>query len=84
LLNDPVYVYDTSGVYTDPSVKIDLRQGLSSVRSNWIEERDDTELLEGLSSDFANKQHAHTRELMRENTLTTDDLILPIGSQCQN
>jgi hypothetical protein len=21
---------------------------------------------------------------MRENTLTTDDLILPIGSQCQN
>jgi phosphomethylpyrimidine synthase len=46
--NDPVYVYDTSGVYTDPSVKIDLRQGLSSVRSNWIEERDDTELLEGL------------------------------------
>ncbi|CAC9434894.1 Hydroxymethylpyrimidine phosphate synthase ThiC (EC [uncultured Gammaproteobacteria bacterium] len=54
--NDPVYVYDTSGVYTDPSVKIDLRQGLSSVRSNWIEERDDTELLEGLSSDFANKQ----------------------------
>ncbi|VVH57037.1 Hydroxymethylpyrimidine phosphate synthase ThiC (EC [uncultured Gammaproteobacteria bacterium] len=54
--NDPVYVYDTSGVYTDPSVKIDLRQGLSNVRSNWIEERDDTELLEGLSSDFANKQ----------------------------
>ncbi|CAC9461396.1 Hydroxymethylpyrimidine phosphate synthase ThiC (EC [uncultured Gammaproteobacteria bacterium] len=54
--NDPVYVYDTSGVYTDPSVKIDLRQGLGNVRSNWIEERDDTELLEGLSSDFANKQ----------------------------
>jgi hypothetical protein len=39
-----------------PRVKIDLRQGLSNVRSNWIEERDDTELLEGLSSDFANKQ----------------------------
>ena len=54
--NDPVYVYDTSGVYTDPGVKIDLRQGLGNVRSNWIEERDDTELLEGLSSDFANKQ----------------------------
>jgi porphobilinogen synthase len=24
------------------------------------------------------RKHAHTRELMRENTLTTDDLILPI------
>jgi phosphomethylpyrimidine synthase len=29
--NDPVYVYDTSGVYTDPGVKIDLRQGLGNV-----------------------------------------------------
>lgn len=54
--NDPVYVYDTSGAYTDPSVKIDLRQGLGSVRSNWIEERDDTELLKGLSSDFSNER----------------------------
>ena len=54
--NDPVYVYDTSGVYTDPSVKIDLRQGLDNVRSNWIEGRDDTELLEGLSSDFSNER----------------------------
>ncbi|MBC8494456.1 MAG: phosphomethylpyrimidine synthase ThiC, partial [bacterium] len=26
--NDPVHVYDTSGVYTDPSVTIDLRKGL--------------------------------------------------------
>jgi phosphomethylpyrimidine synthase len=42
--------------YTDPSVKIDLRQGLGSVRSNWIEERDDTELLKGLSSDFSNER----------------------------
>ncbi|SSC10348.1 phosphomethylpyrimidine synthase ThiC [thiotrophic endosymbiont of Bathymodiolus puteoserpentis (Logatchev)] len=54
--NDPVYVYDTSGAYTDPSVKIDLRQGLGNVRSNWIEERDDTELLKGLSSDFSNER----------------------------
>ncbi|MFW2380056.1 phosphomethylpyrimidine synthase ThiC, partial [Aliarcobacter butzleri] len=26
--NPPVYVYDTSGVYTDPDVKIDIRSGL--------------------------------------------------------
>ncbi|MGZ8904054.1 MAG: phosphomethylpyrimidine synthase ThiC, partial [Methylobacter sp.] len=30
--NPPLYVYDTSGVYTDPNVTIDLKKGLSSVR----------------------------------------------------
>jgi phosphomethylpyrimidine synthase len=52
--NLPVRVYDTSGPYTDPSIEIDVRQGLSPVRQTWIEERDDTELLGGLSSDYAN------------------------------
>ena len=50
--NPPVMVYDTSGVYTDPDVKIDLNQGLPSVRQTWIEERDDTDVLSSLSSDF--------------------------------
>ncbi|MFT6909289.1 MAG: phosphomethylpyrimidine synthase [Oleiphilaceae bacterium] len=52
--NLPVRVYDTSGPYTDPNIEIDVRQGLSPVRQTWIEERDDTELLGGLSSDYAN------------------------------
>ena len=30
--NDPVYVYDTSGVYTDPNVKIDINKGISRIR----------------------------------------------------
>ena len=50
--NGPLYVYDTSGVYTDPNVEIDLKKGLSSIRSAWIEERNDTEELNGPSSDF--------------------------------
>ena len=50
--NPPVMVYDTSGVYTDPNVQIDLNQGLPSVRQTWIEERDDTDVLSSLSSDF--------------------------------
>ena len=50
--NEPILVYDTSGVYTDPAVKIDLNQGLPHVRSGWIDERNDTEILDGLSSDF--------------------------------
>ena len=54
--NDPVHVYDTSGVYTDPKVKIDLRKGLEDVRANWIEHRSDTEVLDGLSSNFSNQR----------------------------
>ncbi|WP_275628412.1 phosphomethylpyrimidine synthase ThiC [Pseudomonas sp. 273] len=50
--NPPVYVYDTSGPYTDPAVRIDLRKGLPDVRSRWIDERGDTEVLPGLTSEF--------------------------------
>ncbi|MDH5182552.1 MAG: phosphomethylpyrimidine synthase ThiC [Gammaproteobacteria bacterium] len=50
--NPPITVYDTSGPYTDPTVEIDLLKGLPDVRTTWIEERGDTELLEGPSSEF--------------------------------
>ncbi|HMM26490.1 MAG TPA: phosphomethylpyrimidine synthase ThiC, partial [Pseudoxanthomonas mexicana] len=50
--NPPVTVYDTSGPYTDPGARIDLAAGLSALRAKWIEERGDTEQLEGLSSTF--------------------------------
>ena len=54
--NDPIHVYDTSGVYTDTNVKIDLRKGLDNIRSNWVDERNDTEKLDGLSSTFSNER----------------------------
>ncbi|MEY4414781.1 MAG: phosphomethylpyrimidine synthase ThiC, partial [Pseudomonadota bacterium] len=44
---EQVTVYDTSGPYTDPSVAIDVRQGLASVRSSWIADRADTETYTG-------------------------------------
>ena len=50
--NPPVYVYDTSGPYTDPAVKIDLMRGMPDVRTAWIEERGDTEVLPGPSSEY--------------------------------
>ena len=34
--NPPLFVYDTSGPYTDPAVKIDIRSGLSALRQKWI------------------------------------------------
>ena len=54
--NPPVYVYDTSGPYTDPAAKIDIRSGLLALRAKWIEERGDTELLAGPSSRFGRER----------------------------
>ncbi len=50
--NPPIYVYDTSGPYTDPAAKIDIRSGLAPLREKWIEERNDTELLRDLTSAY--------------------------------
>ncbi len=54
--NPPVRVYDTSGPYTDPTVTIDLRTGLQSIRSAWIEERNDTEILTDSDSIFTSER----------------------------
>ncbi|MFA7542343.1 MAG: phosphomethylpyrimidine synthase ThiC, partial [Lysobacterales bacterium] len=48
--NAPVTVYDTSGAYTDPDVKIDLLAGLPALRTGWINARCDSETLPGPSS----------------------------------
>ncbi|MBN2964755.1 phosphomethylpyrimidine synthase ThiC [Sulfurospirillum sp. T05] len=55
--NPPLHVYDTSGVYTDPSVTIDLHQGLKPIRKAWIEERGDSEVLEDFSSVYFHERH---------------------------
>ncbi|MGB0712805.1 MAG: phosphomethylpyrimidine synthase ThiC, partial [Gammaproteobacteria bacterium] len=56
--NPPIPVYDTSGPYTDPSVEIDLLEGLPALRANWIAERGDTEQLDGPSSEFGREREA--------------------------
>jgi phosphomethylpyrimidine synthase len=50
--NAPIVVYDTSGPYTDPDAKIDIRKGLPPLRANWIAERGDTMPLDGLTSAY--------------------------------
>jgi phosphomethylpyrimidine synthase len=54
--NPPVYVYDTSGPYTDPDIAIDVRSGLPCPRTPWIVERGDTEELAGPSSQFGTER----------------------------
>ncbi|MBC7490609.1 MAG: phosphomethylpyrimidine synthase ThiC, partial [Glaciimonas sp.] len=50
--NPPIYVYYTSGSYSDPELKIDIRSGLSTPRTPWILERDDTDKLPGPTSEY--------------------------------
>ncbi|WP_022945442.1 phosphomethylpyrimidine synthase ThiC [Pseudoalteromonas ruthenica] len=56
--NDPIRVYDTSGPYTDPDFELNVRKGLPKFRQAWIAERDDTELLDHKSSQFAQQRMA--------------------------
>jgi phosphomethylpyrimidine synthase len=50
--NPPLVVYDTSGPYTDPTVRIDIRSGLPPLRAAWIAERGDTVELDGPTSAY--------------------------------
>ncbi len=70
--NEPLRVYDTSGPYTDPAVSIDVRRGLAPMRAAWIEERADTERLDGLSSEYGRQREALTElESLRFNLQRT-------------
>ena len=55
-INPPIYVYDCSGPYTDPAVKIDIRSGLAALREGWISERGDTETLGKLTSEYGQQR----------------------------
>jgi len=60
--NPLIAVYDTSGPYTDPTVDIDIRQGLNHLRKAWIDERGDTEALPQFSSAYG-RQRMQSPEL---------------------
>ena len=59
--NPPVFVYDTSGPYTDPAARIDIRKGLAPLREKWIEERGDTERLAGPTSQYGRERLADAK-----------------------
>ena len=54
--NPQIWVYDTSGPYTDPEIEINLSHGLKPNRLHWITERGDTVGLQKRSSSFAKQQ----------------------------
>jgi phosphomethylpyrimidine synthase len=55
-VNPPIPVYDTSGAFSDPDIEVDLMQGMPDIRSNWINERNDTEQLDGPTSAFGTER----------------------------
>lgn len=57
-VNPPVTVYDTSGPYTDNQAVIDVRKGLPRIREQWILDRGDIEVLEGITSEYGKQRLA--------------------------
>lgn len=56
--NEPVMVYDTSGVYTDPNVSTDINAGIPRLREQWLKDRDDLEQLGEITSDYGRMREA--------------------------
>lgn len=52
--NGDVLLYDTSGFYTDPNVKIDIKKGLPRFREEWLKNRTDIEKLTEYTSKYSN------------------------------
>ena len=50
--NPEVYVYDTSGPFSDPAVEVDLKKGLPRLREPWILKRGDVEQLPEITSEY--------------------------------
>ena len=80
--NEDVVVYDTSGPYSDPEYRVDLEKGLPKVRERWIEERGDTERLEGLSSEYGRMRQAdRTLDSLRFEHVNTRPRVAKAGRQ---
>ena len=56
--NAPVYVYDTSGAYTDPAITTDINTGLPRIREEWTAAREDIEQLPAITSAYGREREA--------------------------
>lgn len=64
--NKPVFIYDTSGPFSDPDIEVDLKKGLPRIRQQWILDRNDTEQLQEVSSEYGRLRKAdHSLDALR-------------------
>jgi phosphomethylpyrimidine synthase len=75
--NEPVTVYDTSGPYTDPNIRLDVRKGIPKLRKDWILARGDVEELAEITSKFG-KDRRHDESL---NHLKFEHLSKPMRAK---
>ncbi|MCE4066490.1 phosphomethylpyrimidine synthase ThiC [Chryseobacterium gleum] len=59
--NAPVTIYDTSGPYTDENAVIDIQKGLPRIREQWILDRNDVNILDGITSEYGKARLADSR-----------------------
>lgn len=59
--NTPVYVYDTSGDFTNPHVVVDINKGLRRIREEWIQQRGNVELLNDITSQYGRERRSDKR-----------------------
>ncbi|PQA93576.1 phosphomethylpyrimidine synthase ThiC [Chryseobacterium shigense] len=59
--NPPVTIYDTSGPYTDENASIDIMKGLPRIREQWILDRKDVDILNGITSEYGKARLADQR-----------------------
>ncbi len=55
--NNPVYIYDTSGPFSDPDIDIDLERGLPRIREKWVLERGNVEICDSGTSDIQSRRY---------------------------
>lgn len=59
--NPPVTIYDTSGPYTDENSEINIEKGLPRIREQWILDRNDVEILDGITSEYGKTRLADSK-----------------------
>src|SRR6266404_8777448 len=81
-VNEPVRVYDTSGAWGDADQHVDVTQGLSSLRSNWIRDRGDVEEINGrrvtpIDDGYLSVSHAEHSAKRNGNGQSDSQLLAP-------
>ena len=59
--NPPITVYDTSGPYTDENSQINIEKGLPRIREQWILDRNDVDILDGITSEYGKSRLADVK-----------------------
>ena len=78
--NPEVYVYDTSGPFSDPAIEVDLKKGLPRLCEPWILKRGDVEQLPEITSEYGRMR----RDDKSLDSLRFEHITLPTAPKKEN